>query len=519
MLKVRTNKVAPGNIAVQVVYRHNHKTEIVKHIGTARSQKEKEQFISLGNQYIAENKQMPPLLPQVFSDGKKDDFLISLKHLKVGETSHAFAYEILSHFYQVNGFDKVNNTLLRDLAFMRLIEPSSKLRAVELLKEYFHITYPINSVYEGLRSIEQIKEETEKAAVTFAQKHLSFDFSLVFYDVTTLYFETFKEDEDTTDEKGHTIVGLRKNGFGKEKKPGQPLILIGLLVTREGYPVAVEIFEGNTFEGKTMIPSILRFQEKYHIKTLTIVADAGMLSFANMEELKKHNLTYIVGARMGNLTATLIQDLAVSLRSTEGIYVKRETPHGTLICDYSKKRASKDKSDREKQIRKAQRQIEEGDPVLKRIPFLKEKTKTIYKLNLDLIEKDKLLDGLKGYYANVLGMDESLIVARYKDLWHVEKAFRIVKSDLEARPIFHHKRESIAAHIGIVFVSLCLTKSIELQTGYSIKKVMDSIWSILDIELIDTLTNRRFIKRMVTEGNEIVQLFEKLSSVHKSVTS
>lgn len=512
MLKIRTSKLASGNIAVQVVYRHNHKTEIVKHIGTARSQKEQSRLKELASQYIATNNQMPPLLPHVFSHENNNDLVVSLKHLQARSYYHTFAYEVLSHFYQLNGFDTVNNNLLRDLAFMRLIEPSSKFRAVELLKDYFGITYPINSIYEGLRHIQQVKEQTEKAAVTFAQQHLSFDFNLVFYDVTTLYFETFKEDEELTDEKGNKTPGLRRMGFGKEKKIGQPQILIGLLVTKEGYPVAVEIFEGNTFEGKTMIPAILRFQQKYQIKTLTIIADAAMLSFANMEELKKHNLTYIVGARIGNLPHILIKDLSASLNSTEGLFIKRETARGILICDYSKKRASKDKSDREKQIRRAEKQIQEGNPLLKRIPFLKEKTKTVYRLNYDLIEKDKLLDGLKGYYTNVTNMDVSLIVARYKDLWHVEKAFRITKSDLEARPVFHHKRESIEAHIGIVFVSLCLAKSIELKTGYSIKKVRDSIWRILDIELIDTLIDRRFIKRMELTGNETALLLEKLKN-------
>lgn len=515
MLKVRTTKIASGNTAVQVVYRHNHKTEIVKHIGTARSQKEKGQLIQLAYQYIGRNKNMPPLLPEVFT-GQENDFLLSLKYLKAGANYHTFAYEVLLYFYALNGFENVKSNLLRDLAFMRIIEPCSKLQAVRLLKEYFAIIYPINSVYEGLRGIGQLKEQTEKVAVTFAKQNLSFDFSLVFYDVTTLYFETQKSDEDVENKDGNLIKGLRKQGFSKDNKSSQPQILIGLLVTKEGYPVAVEIFEGNTFEGKTMIPVILRFQEKYHIKTLTVIADAGMLSFANMEELKKHQLTYIVGARMGNLSETLMREISTSLHSTEGLFIKRETPHGTLICDYSRKRASKDKSDREKQIRKAERQIEEGNPILKRYPFLKEKTKIVYRLNIELIEKDKLLDGLKGYYTNVTNMDESLIVARYRDLWHVEKAFRIAKSDLEARPIFHHKRESIEAHIGIVFVSLCLAKCLELQTGYSIKKVRDSIWRILDIELIDTLTNKTFIKRMELEGNEIAALLDKRKNVDKS---
>lgn len=504
MLKVRTTKTSSGNTAVQVVYRHNHKTEIVKHIGTARSEKERRKLLELADLYIASNKRMPPLLPHAFAKEDQDNFVVSLKHLKAGSYYYHFAYEFLSSFYVLNGFDKIQNNLLKDLAFMRIIEPCSKLHSVELLKEYFAIKYPINNVYEGLRKIRLLKDSTEKIAVLYTKKHLSFDFSLVFYDVTTLYFETFKDDE------------FRKPGFSKDNKSAQPQILVGLMVTREGYPVAVDLFEGNTFEGKTMIPSILRFKEKYQIGNLTVVADAAMLSFKNMEELQKHNLQYIVGARLGNLSEELIRDISTSINKAENIFVKRQTKRGILICDYTKKRAAKDKYDREKAIRKAERQIEEGNPILKRIPFLKETTKTVYTLNHKLIEKDEMLEGLKGYYTNIENMDNQLIVSRYKDLWHVEKSFRITKSDLEARPIFHHKRESIEAHIIIVFVSLCLAKSIEIFSGLSIKKVRDSMWRILDIELIDTLTDRKFIKRMETTENVSAEILEKLRTVDNS---
>jgi len=235
-----------------------------------------------------------------------------------------------------------------------------------------------------------------------------------------------------------------------------------------------------------------------------------MLSFVNMQELEKHDLSYIVGARMGSVADKLMKEISQALNKTEEIFYKLRTPHGILICDYSKKRASKDKSDREKQIRKALRQIEQGDPVLLKYPFLKAEKKPVLKLNTKLIEKDELLDGIKGYYTNVTDIPESLIVSRYKDLWHVEKAFRIAKSDLEARPMFHHQRVTIEAHMIIVFVSLCIVKSIELISGISIKRVKDQIWKILDVTMEDTLTKQKFVKRMDTSTNEIAELVENL---------
>ena len=516
MLRIRTTKLSSGNTAVQVVHRYHHKTEVVKHIGTGRSEKELNQLKELANTYIRTNKTMPPLLPNAFGRSETDD-LVSLKHLQFTAFTHAFAYEFLSLFYQHNRFNTIENTLLKNLSMLRVIEPASKLRSVELLSKYFHISYPINRVYEQLRDIRLQKEAVEQAAVSYAKKHLGFNFSLVFYDVTTLYFETFTEDTDETDTKGNiTRLGLRKDGFGKEIKKGQPLVMIGLVVNSDGYPISVEMFSGKTFEGHTMLPVIKRLQEKYNIKTLTIVADAAMLSLDNTNAIKEAGLSYIVGARTGSIPENVMQTIAKKLNKTEKKYTRVKTDWGSLICDYSEKRAIKDRSDRKKQLTRATYQIEHPDKVKRRNRFVKEETKAKLKLNEELVVQDTLREGVKGYYTNLAKVPSRLIIARYHDLWHVEKAFRIAKSDLAARPIYHHKRESIETHILIVFISLCLIKSIELTTGYSINKVKDMIWRILDIELVDTLTERKWIKRMDTSGDELTALLGKLPHVDKS---
>jgi len=516
MLRIRTTKLSSHNTAVQVVHRHHHKTDIVKHIGTARDEKDLNELKELADQYIKTNSAIPPLLPDAFGRNDTDD-LVSLKHLQFTASFHAFAYEFLSFFYEHNGFNKIACDLLKDLSFIRLIEPTSKFHSVELLKEYFHITYPINRIYEELAGIRLFKEQVEKAAISYAKEHLGFDFSLVFYDVTTLYFETFKEDEDSQDDTGAmTKEGLRKNGFGKERKPGQPQIVIGLVVNSHGYPISVQIFPGKTFEGHTMLPVIKGLQKAHGIKTLTIVADAAMLSLANTKAIKEAELSYIVGARMGSISVKLLADISGKLGKTEGKYIRIKTDWGILICDYSEKRAAKDRTDRKKQLLKAQYQIDNPDKVKRRTRFVAEETKATLTLNQELIKQDELREGVKGYYTNLKRVSSRLIVKRYHDLWHVEKAFRIAKSDLEARPIFHHKRESIETHILIVFTSLCIAKSIELKTGYSLKKVRDMIWRILDIELVDTLTNRKWIKRMDTTGDEMAGLLTQLTNVDKT---
>lgn len=500
---MRTTKTASGNIAVQIVYRQNHKTKIIKHIGSAKNEKELKTLLKLSHQYIFSKSGTIPLFPEAFGIDNQKHHVVMVENLKFINTYHNFAYEFLFYFYKFNGFAKIKNKLLKDLSIIRIIEPSSKLRSAELLDKYFGIKYTRNIIYKNLKSIKPLKLEIERIALKYAKNNLGFDFSIVFYDVTTLYFETFKDD------------ALRKPGFSKDGKSNQPQILIALVVNHDGYPIAVNIFEGNKFEGHTIIPVILELEKRCKIKSLTVVADAAMLSYDNLEELKKHGLHYIVAAKLSNLSQGLLEEISVFFNKKESVYFSKETEYGRLICDYSEKRASKDKSDRKKQIIKAQKQIDDHSKITKRLRFVKEKTKSVYELNKELIKKDELLDGIKGYYTNLKNIKDELIVARYKDLWIIEKSFRIAKSDLAARPVFHHKKESIEVHILIVFVSLCIVKSIELLTGFSIKKVKDMIWNILDIEFVDDLTNKKFLKRMETTSNKMVQFLEKIKTTNR----
>ena len=484
MLRVRTTKTGSGKIAVQVCLTGT-KVVVVKHIGTASNEAEMVELKKLGVNYIA-TQNIYPLLSPSFLTGSKNssDFLLNTENLEIVKSTHLFSYEFLEVWYRENGFDKLESNILRDLSIARILEPSSKLQTIKFLFEKFEIYYPKNKIYDYLLKISDLKEKAEDIAYLYATKKYPSNFSLLFYDVTTLYFETNKSDD------------LRKNGFSKDNKSNQPQILIGLLVNRDGYPVSFDIFQGNTFEGHTFIPSILNLKRKRNIKNLTIVADAGMISFKNITELQNHGLSYIVGARIGNLKENILQEISAKLHQSEGIFSKTETDKGLLICDYSTKRANKNRSDRKKQILRAEFQINSQAKLTKRSRFVLQENKNILKLNEDLIKKDELIEGIKGYYTNLKTTSPKLIIARYKDLWHVEKSFRIAKSDLLARPIFHFKETSIKAHILIIFIALAISKSIELKTNLSIRKTKEIIWRIEDITLKDNLTNKQITKRM-----------------------
>lgn len=503
MYRVRTTKTASGNTAVQIVQRGSHQIKIVKHIGTAKNTDELKDLVEKAQRYIIQISRTIPLFPEIVNI--KANNAITVDDLEFINTYHSFAYEFLSYFYDRCRFGNLGNELLRDLVIMRIVEPCSKLRATQLLKEYFGKQYGKTVMYEKLPKIKELKTKIEEYAVTYAKDHLCFDFSLVFYDVTTLYFETFKEDQE----------GFRKPGFSKDNKANQPQIVIGLIVTKEGFPVSCEVFEGNTFEGKTFIPTITKFRDAYDIKNLIVVADAAMISFENVEKLKENKLSYIVGARIANLKHNQMEEVSNCLGGIDKNTIRIETERGTLICDFSITRYKKDKWEMEKQIAKAEKLLEKKEG-LKRTKFImnKDDKKTEQIINTDLIEKTTLLLGIKGYYTNLAQEANETIITHYHNLWNVEKAFRIAKSDLEARPIFHHKRQAIEVHILIVFVSLCVAKSVELVTKLSIKRVRDIIWRILDIEFIDTFTKREYRKRMASRSNPMVELLSTLQ--HKN---
>ncbi len=296
--------------------------------------------------------------------------------------------------------------------------------------------------------------------------------------MTTLYFETFDEDE------------LRRNDFSKDNKSQQPQILIALLVTREGFPIAYSIFSGNIFEGHTIIPVVNAFIKKHAVKEFTVVADAAMISATNIQELLSNNINYIVGARLGNLSNDLIEQINGSIPREDGASIRIKTDNGYLICAYSTVRYRKDKYEMEKQIEKA-RAIIETPSKGKRVKFIKTTGEQVV-LNQALIEKSKKLLGIKGYYTNLAEnvANNQTIIERYHELYRVEQAFRISKHDLHTRPIFHFKEDPIKLHILICFMALVMSKHIELTTGDSLRKFLTECKKVTDARMLNKITNK-----------------------------
>lgn len=494
MFHVRTTKTASRATAVQVVRYINRKTIVCSHIGSTHDPKEINVLKQLALQWIERNTHQTSLFN---SREKENTSVLVLKKSQYLGVRYSFIYDVLSTMLRLFNFHQLSNQLLLDLVIMRIIQPLSKLESLEYLSEMFGIIYKQGSLYQALTSFPKLKTTVEKKTVAFAKKHFAFDFSIVFYDVTTLYFESFKED------------GFKRLGFSKDNKPNQPQIVIGLIVTKEGFPVSYEVFEGSTFEGHTFIPTICAFKNVYDVKNLTVVADAAMISLDNVEDLVENKLSYIVGARVANLTLKQISKISKQLNSVDGSSTRIETQRGLLVCDFSLKRHQKDKREMDKQIVKAEKLIEDKN-ALKRTKFIRNMGKTKQTLNTALIDKTKLLLGIKGYYTNLTDIDNAEIITQYHNLWHVEQVFRIAKSDLAMRPIYHFKKQTIEAHILICFIALAVSKYMELQTGKSTRKIVKLLKSITEARILNKLTGKEITMRQELP-EEVAELCKTLA--------
>lgn len=460
-IRIRKVKTHSGSTAIQVGFYKGNRFKLSKHIGSSKDQQKISGLVDIAREYIRSH---TPQLELNFNPQSEE--ILYKRGLKISESRLEEAYGYLCRIYSGIGFDNLHNDLLKHFAVIRVLEPASKLKSIMLLEKYFSIRYKKTTVFRELPELVNLKEEIIRIAIKYARDNLNFDFSLVFYNVTTLYFETDNGDD------------FRKNGFSKDNKINQPQILVGLVVNNTGFPVYYDLFEGNTFEGKTIIPVILQIRRKHHIRKFTVVADAGMLSQDNLDELEKHGIDYIVGARIGSLNVENIQRIADRLKRTDKKIIREDD----FLFDYSQKRAAKDKADNDKQIKKAEYYLHNPSKVFKRSKFLQTSDRKTFKLNVKLLEKYRLLEGIKSYKTNINNINNDLLISRYKDLWRIEQSFRMAKSDLEARPIYHRRKNSIEYHILIVFVALCMGRVIEMEKGESIRRTMDNLkdkWTIL----------------------------------------
>ena len=415
---------------------------------------------------------------------------------------------LLGKIFDEIGFDQINENLFRQLVLARLCYPVSKLKTTDYLSKYQYLNIDVQVIYRYLDKLYNYqKDMVQRISYGHTLKILGNEISIVFYDVTTIYFEAEREDD------------LRKTGFSKDGKHQHPQIVLGLLVSKGGYPLAYDIFEGNQFEGHTMLPIIDAFKQKYKLEKLIVVADAGLLSKDNIELLRQGGYDYILGARIkaeGKTTKQKI--LMLQLKNGQSTIIQKDE-HTNLVVNYSESRAKKDAHNRTRGLIKLQKQIKTGKLTKASInnrgynKFLQIDNQIKVSINENKISDDQKWDGLKGYITNTKLSTED-IIKHYKDLWQIEKAFRVAKTDLEIRPVYHRTPRRIEAHICISFVAYKIYKELERQLKdkksiLSPEKAIDIAKTIYAVKIKHPITNEvTYITHIKTdEQKNLAKLF------------
>jgi transposase len=448
---VRKKRNESGIISVQVIDKSSGRYRVIRTIGSSSDPQKVETLYLQGLEWIsgyAGQRQFD------FTDATQlfEQFLSGIRQVLVSGTEL-----LLGKLFDQIGFDQIPDVLFRQLVLARICYPVSKLKTVDYLKKYHGQEFDEDAIYRYLDKLYNTqKEAVQQISYEHTLRILDGKMNIVFYDVTTLYFEVDHEDE------------LRKTGFSKEGKHQNPQIVLGLLVSIDGYPLAYEIFEGNKFEGHTMLPVVDAFKTRYRLDKLVIIADSGLLSANNIEQLNKKDYQFILGARIKS-EPNSIKEKIISLQLSDGQSEVIEKDGGErLIIGYSEKRAAKDRYNRERGLKKLEKKIRSGKLTKASInnrgynKYLKLEGEIAVSIDMEKFNQDARWDGLKGYLTNTkLGKEQ--IIGNYGHLWKIEKAFRISKHELKIRPVFHRARRRIEAHICITFVAYKIFKELERQ--------------------------------------------------------
>lgn len=488
----RKKKNRSGAISVQIIDKSSGKYKLLKTIGSSSDTAIIEDLVTQAQTFIRTHGGQTEL---DFILGDDQQYFQSI-YQNIQQVQLLGPELILGKLFNEIGFNAIKDDLFKQLVIARLVYPVSKLKTIDYLQKYKGISIQANDIYRYLDKLHstQIKQ-IQQISFNHTLQLLNNQLSVVFYDVTTIYFEAADEDD------------LRKAGFSKDGKHSQPQILLGLLVSENGYPLDYEIFEGNKFEGHTMLPVIEAFKTKYKMQQLIVVADAGLMSNKNLKELVNQQYDFIIGAKIKNETQAIqAQITSCKLKDGQSTEIKKNATQ-RIIISYSTARALNDAHNRNKGLERLKKQLAGGKLTKAHInnkgynKYLKLEGEIKVAIDQDKFMDDAKWDGLKGYITNT-ALKKEIVLDYYRQLWQIEKTFRITKTDLKIRPIFHYKKRRIEAHICIAFVACKLYKELERQlkikqSNLSAEKAIDILKTIYGLTI--QLPQSKEIKLMLLD--------------------
>lgn len=501
---VRRKPNPSGVISIQIIDKSNGKYEVFRTVGSSAEPSEIDLLVKKAKLEILEHtKQTAFPFDQQAELEFADTFINHIDSLElVGPEL------LLGKIFDEIGFNAVRDELFRHLVITRLVYPVSKLKTVDYLFKYKGVQISVYRIYRYLDKLHASQKElVQQISLRHTLKLLGNKIAVVFYDVTTLYFEAAGEDD------------FRKTGFSKDGKHQQPQIVLGLLVSEGGYPLDYDVFEGNKYEGDTLIPVIEHFAAKHQPEELIVVADAGLLSNKNIKALQAKQYQYILGGRIKNESDAIKQAiLSLELRDKQSTELMKED-NSRLIVNYKQARADKDAHNRKKGLESLEKKVKTGILSKNHInnkgynKYLKLEGKAAIKIDYEKYNDDAKWDGLKGYITNTT-LPKETVVEKYNQLWLIEKAFRISKSDLQIRPVYHHLKKRIEAHICIAFAACKVYKELERQLKecngkWSPEKAIDIVKTIYRVSFQTPHSNKIHSRLLIKtdEQRSIVNFF------------
>lgn len=485
---VRKKKNRSGTISVVVVSKASGQFKELKNFGVVSTDEEAESLCRQAKDWIEtyggqleldfDNKRERELEETQRFINNIDSVLINGTQL------------LLNQIYDSIGFNSIPDEVLRHLVIARVSQPMSKLATVDYLKTYFDEDVDLNNIYRYMDKLYNTQMElVQQVSVEHTRKVLGNRIGLMFYDVTTLYFETAKTDV------------LREPGFSKDGKTAESQVVLGLLVSEGGYPLSYSLFNGSQYEGFTMIPVIDDFKQRFSLgDDFIVVADSGLMSARNVDMLQKAGYRYVIGARIKSENS-FVRNWILSLKKTDKACYEIMRDNGErLIVSYSEARAKKDSYNRERGVERLRKAYKSGHLTKSQVnkrgynKFLEISKDVEVTISDERIAEDAKWDGLKGYITNT-DLDAEKVIEEYHGLWVVERAFRISKGSLDIRPMFHFTERRIEAHVCICFIAYKIYK--ELERIIRKKGVKMSVGHVLDAA--KTITTIRV--RLPENGN------------------
>ena len=477
-VRKKTNR--SGTISVVVVSKAHGKFTEVKKFGVAKSEEEADDMFRKAQLWLHTHGGQ-----QEFDfDGRRgkevkdtERILSNIDSVLINGTQL-----LLNQVYDSIGFNRIPDEILRHLVIARVSQPGSKLATVDYLKSYYDEDIVLNHIYRYMDKLYSQMELAQQISVEHTQKLFGGKIGLMFYDVTTLYFETAQTDV------------LREPGFSKDGKTAESQVVLGLLVSEGGYPLSYSLFNGSQYEGFTIIPMIDDFKQRFTLgDDLVVVADSGLMNKNNVALLQKAGYKYIIGARIRSESASVKQWILSLEKVDNSCYNYKRENGERLIVSYSDKRAKKDAYNRDRGIARLRKAYRSGRITKNQVnrrgynKFLEISKDIDVVISEEKIAEDCKWDGLKGYITNT-DLDAERVIAEYHGLWVVERAFRISKGTLEMRPMFHFTERRMEAHVCIYFIAYKVYKELERliainKIGMSVDKVLDAAKTITTIRV------------------------------------